>query len=167
MQTDRQDNSPPCKLTAKNSFVCCIVAKTRFVRCILQAVHSHFFVFLHFFHFFNQSFSFFCGRDDLFLLFTCFCVRNWTFVDMMTFFFAVYLILRGNSDICVVMTFFCSWLDLARKIGHFLIFFHFLQIMSFSANCHYCFFRFLLMAGWTACILTRLENRLTAGSNKT
>ena len=94
-----------------------------------QAVHSHFF------SFFRAS-SFFA------------------FVILMTFFFALHLLLREkitffapdlifrekydireNRDFfCVknwtsadVMTFFCSSLDFAWKIGHFQIFFHFFQ----------------------------------------
>ena len=99
----------------------------------LQVIHSHSFSQLSFF------FHFFAGVMTFFLLFTCFFAENRTSADVVTFFFAFHLILRGKLDIS---GFFC--------------FMFLLNISSFSffpANCHnfFSFFVDRLIASWTAC----------------
>ena len=61
-----------------------------------------------------------CGRDDLFLVFTCSWAGKWTSADVMTFFWSS--LLGGKVDICGRDDLFCGlYLFLGRKLdiyGH-------------------------------------------------
>ena len=67
------------------------------------------------------------GRDNFFLLFTCFCEKLDICGRVDPFFLAVHLILLGKLDICgrddLFYFYFCSSLDFAWKIGHLQIYF--------------------------------------------